>query len=412
MTNILVCDDDKEIVDAIEIYLQQEGYQIYKAYDGEQAIKVLKEMNIQLLIIDIMMPRLDGIHATLKIREFSSVPIIFLSAKSEDTDKILGLNMGADDYITKPFNPLELVARVKSNLRRYTQLGSLNVENNALYQVGGLCMNDDTKEVKLVSVYRDSFLAVDDKDSLRKLNAAYAKGGPTGAVAALNKNLDLNITEYVSVDFNAVMEVVDALGGIELDITREEASNMHIWIDEMNEVMGTHGKPVSGAGVQQVNGIQALAYCRDRMSGGDDFRRTERQRIVVGKIVEKAKQADILTLNDLVDKLFPDISTSLSTTAILGLAAHVKEYELADTQGWPFQLDTKMMEKSIGAVVVPTDLETNVDLLHRYLFDVEDYETTDKVKEISKAVSNRTGKTAADTTRDTNPLVQDTVIED
>ena len=175
----------------------------------------------------------------------------------------------------------------------------------------------------------------------------------------------------------------------------------------MNEVMGTHGKPVSGPGVQQVNGIQALAYCRDRMSGGDDFRRTERQRIVVGKIVEKAKQADILTLNDLVDKLFPDISTSLSTTEILGLAAHVKEYELADTQGWPFQLDTKMMEKSIGAVVVPTDLETNVDLLHRYLFDVEDYETTDKVKEISKAVSNRTGKTAADTTRDTNPLVQD-----
>ena len=147
MTNILVCDDDREIVDAIEIYLQQEGYQIYKAYDGEQAIKVLKENNVQLLIIDIMMPKLDGIHATLKIREFSSVPIIFLSAKSEDTDKILGLNMGADDYITKPFNPLELVARVKSNLRRYTRLGSLNVENNALYQVGGLCMNDDTKEV-------------------------------------------------------------------------------------------------------------------------------------------------------------------------------------------------------------------------------------------------------------------------
>ena len=300
-------------------------------------------------------------------------------------------------------------------LDNYTNIAIFGIDNRSSgnYESGNsdcimiASINDDTKEVKLVSVYRDSFLAVDDNDSLRKLNAAYAKGGPTGAVAALNKNLDLNITEYVSVDFNAVMEVVDALGGIELDITKEEASNMHIWIDEMNEVMGTHGKPVSGPGVQQVNGIQALAYCRDRMSGGDDFRRTERQRIVVGKIVEKAKQADILTLNDLVDKLFPDISTSLSTTEILGLAAHVKEYELADTQGWPFQLDTKMMEKSIGAVVVPTDLETNVDLLHRYLFDVEDYETTDKVKEISKAVSNRTGKTAADTTRDTNPLVQD-----
>lgn len=147
MTNILVCDDDKEIVDAIEIYLQQEGYQIYKAYDGEQALELLKKVNIQLLIMDIMMPKLDGIHATLKIREFSSIPILFLSAKSEDTDKILGLNVGADDYITKPFNPLELVARVKSNLRRYTKLGSLNAENNALFQAGGLCINDDTKEV-------------------------------------------------------------------------------------------------------------------------------------------------------------------------------------------------------------------------------------------------------------------------
>ena len=147
MTNILVCDDEKEIVDAIEIYLQQEGYQVYKAYDGAQAIEILKKNNIHLLIIDIMMPKLDGIHATLKIREFSSIPIVFLSAKSEDTDKILGLNVGADDYITKPFNPLELLARVKSNLRRYTQLGSLNVENNELFQVGGLCINDETKEV-------------------------------------------------------------------------------------------------------------------------------------------------------------------------------------------------------------------------------------------------------------------------
>ena len=194
MTNILVCDDDKEIVDAIEIYLQQEGYQIYKAYDGEQAIKVLKETNIQLLIIDIMMPRLDGIHATLKIREFSSVPIIFLSAKSEDTDKILGLNMGADDYITKPFNPLELVARVKSNLRRYTQLGSLNVENNALYQVGGLCMNDDTKEVtvdgepvKLTPIeYNILFLLVKNQGKVFSIDQIYENIWNEEAIGADN----------------------------------------------------------------------------------------------------------------------------------------------------------------------------------------------------------------------------------
>ena len=147
MANILVCDDDKEIVDAIEIYLSQDGYKIYKAYDGEQAIQILDKEEIHLLIMDIMMPKLDGIRATLKIREYSSIPIIILSAKSEDTDKILGLNIGADDYICKPFNPLELVARVKSNLRRYTSLGSLTGENKAIYQLGGLVLNDDTKQV-------------------------------------------------------------------------------------------------------------------------------------------------------------------------------------------------------------------------------------------------------------------------
>lgn len=148
MANILVCDDDREIVDAIEIYLLQEGYTIYKAYDGEQAIRILKEQEIHLLIIDVMMPKLDGIRATLKIREYSSIPIIILSAKSEDNDKILGLNIGADDYVTKPFNPLELVARVKSHLRRYTMLGSSpDTAKSTFFRVGGLCIDDDTKEV-------------------------------------------------------------------------------------------------------------------------------------------------------------------------------------------------------------------------------------------------------------------------
>ena len=121
MQTILVCDDDKEIVEAIDIYLQQEGYQVLKAYDGEEALEILKEKEVHLLIIDVMMPRLDGIRATLKIREESSIPIIILSAKTEDADKILGLNIGADDYVEKPFNPLELVARVKTQLRRYTR---------------------------------------------------------------------------------------------------------------------------------------------------------------------------------------------------------------------------------------------------------------------------------------------------
>jgi len=148
MPGILVCDDDREIVDAIEIYLQQEGFEVFKAYDGIQALQILQEHEIQLAIIDVMMPKMDGIHCTMKIREKSSIPIIILSAKSEDTDKILGLNIGADDYVAKPFNPLELVARVKSNLRRYTKLGSIPEQDDSqTFTVGGLVINDASKEV-------------------------------------------------------------------------------------------------------------------------------------------------------------------------------------------------------------------------------------------------------------------------
>lgn len=149
MAKILVCDDDKEIVEAIEIYLSQEGHQILRAYDGEEALKILEtEKDVELLIIDVMMPKLDGIRATLKVREANNIPIIILSAKSEDADKILGLNVGADDYVTKPFNPLELIARVKSQLRRYTQLGSTSgSEREEVYTTGGLVINDDLKEV-------------------------------------------------------------------------------------------------------------------------------------------------------------------------------------------------------------------------------------------------------------------------
>ena len=148
MQTILVCDDDKEIVDAIDIYLTGEGFHILKAYDGYDALKILETEHADLMIIDVMMSGLDGIRTTLKVRETSSIPIIILSAKSEDSDKILGLNIGADDYLSKPFNPLELVARVKSQLRRYTQLGNLNQSSNEnVYKCGGLTINDDTKEV-------------------------------------------------------------------------------------------------------------------------------------------------------------------------------------------------------------------------------------------------------------------------
>ena len=195
MANILVCDDDREIVDAIEIYLSQDGYKIYKAYDGEQALQILDKEDIHLLIMDIMMPKLDGIRATLKIREYSSIPIIILSAKSEDTDKILGLNIGADDYITKPFNPLELVARVKSQLRRYTQLGSTaRSDNQSEFRTGGLVIRDDLKEVtvdgekvKLTPIeYNILLLLVKNQGKVFSINQIYENIWNEEAIGADN----------------------------------------------------------------------------------------------------------------------------------------------------------------------------------------------------------------------------------
>lgn len=146
--NILVCDDDKEIVRAIGIYLNNEGYRVLEAYDGIEALDILRKEEVHLIIMDIMMPRMDGMQATVRIREEKNIPIIMLSAKSEDYDKIGGLGAGADDYVTKPFNPMELIARVKSQLRRYTTLGSMNQpRNEKTFQSGGLILNDDTKEV-------------------------------------------------------------------------------------------------------------------------------------------------------------------------------------------------------------------------------------------------------------------------
>ena len=144
--NILVCDDDREIVEAIRIYLENEGYTVLKASDGLEALQIIESQPVHLIIMDIMMPHMDGLRATIKIREEASIPVIMLSAKAEDTDKIMGLNMGADDYMTKPFNPLELIARVKSQLRRYTTLGSLEFRDS-VYQTGGLVIDDESKQV-------------------------------------------------------------------------------------------------------------------------------------------------------------------------------------------------------------------------------------------------------------------------
>ena len=146
MPNILICDDERDIVTALKIYLSSEGYGIYEAYTGRQAIEMVRRYDIQLILMDVMMPEMDGISATAKLRENCNVPIILLTAKSEDTDKVLGLNVGADDYITKPFNPIEVLARVRSQLRRYTSLGSMEKKPGKLI-IGAIALDDETKTV-------------------------------------------------------------------------------------------------------------------------------------------------------------------------------------------------------------------------------------------------------------------------
>ena len=191
---VLVCDDDKEIGDAIEIYLQQEGFDVVKAYDGEQALEAMKTNKIDLIVIDVMMPKMDGIHATLQIRKESSIPIIFLSAKTEDADKILGLNVGADDYVTKPFNPLELVARVKSQIRRSTTFSNAAMPGETAYEAGGLVINDDLKkvtvdgeEIKLTPIeYNILLLLVKNKGKVYSISQIYESIWNEEAIGADN----------------------------------------------------------------------------------------------------------------------------------------------------------------------------------------------------------------------------------
>lgn len=195
MKTIMVCDDDRSIVESLEIYLQQEGYNVIKAYDGVQALNLMKQNDVHLIIMDVMMPKLDGIRATLRIREASNIPIIILSAKTEDADKILGLNVGADDYVSKPFNPLELVARVNSQIRRFTKLGNVaEEEQQHVYCAGGLMMNDDLKEVtvddnpvKLTPIeYNILLLLVKNQGKVFSINQIYERIWNEEAIGADN----------------------------------------------------------------------------------------------------------------------------------------------------------------------------------------------------------------------------------
>ena len=227
-------------------------------------------------------------------------------------------------------------------------------------------INNDTKEVKICSVYRDSYLDVGN-GTFKKCNSAYAEGGPEQAINMLNKNLDLAITDYVTVDFNAVVECIDLLGGVEVTVTDDEANWMYGYMDEIAKLTGNDYELLPGAGTYTLDGVQACAYARIRMGDGSDYRRTERQRLIVSQMVEKAQKSDLATLNKIINAMFDKIQTSFSNTELLELAAQVFDYKLGEMSGFPF-LKNAVTLGSKGNVVVPCTLESNVTALHEFLY--------------------------------------------
>ncbi|MCH5248543.1 MAG: LCP family protein [Lachnospiraceae bacterium] len=251
-------------------------------------------------------------------------------------------------------------------------------------------INLDTNEIKLVSLYRDTYLNLGN-DSYNKCNAAYAQGGPEQAITMLNTNLDLNITDYITVGFGGLIDAIDALGGIEMEITESEITHLNNYQLCMAEEMGVDYIPVTTTGRQTLNGMQATAYCRIRYTKGDDFRRAERQRDVLGAMMIKAKSASLSTLNSVVTAVLPSVSTSLNVSEILSVLGTAVDYNLVASEGLPFADERELARiGSAGECIIPADLEENVVRLHELLYENESYTPSKEVLNISDKIDELT----------------------
>lgn len=255
-------------------------------------------------------------------------------------------------------------------------------------------INRDTKEVKLVSVYRDTYLDNTNGD-YRKATECYLMGGPERSINMLNKNLDLDITNFLTVNMNVLAEVVDDIGGVEIDVREDEINHLNNYQVEGSEITGKEIVPVTSTGLQTLNGLQALSYCRirytepkDEEHPGLDYERAQRQRVVLELILEKVQQMDIVSLTGMVQDLLPYVSTNLTQGEILNLAKDIASYKLVGTEGFPFEKQAVQMQ---GDIVVPVNLARNVSELHDYLFGSSGYEPTATVQEISDYIANTTG---------------------
>lgn len=263
-------------------------------------------------------------------------------------------------------------------------------------------INNETNDVKIMSVYRDTLLQQAD-GTYEKANSAYNTGGPEAAISLLNRNFDLDIQNYVSVNFSALVDVIDALGGLEMELTQEEAFYSNGYAFETAQVVGQEMVPIEEeTGTYLLDGVHAVGYARIRYTEGMDFKRTERQRIVLQKVAEKAKKANIFTLNKIVNEVFPQISTSLTISDMLGFASNILDYNIVETTGFPYNVTTsETVRNHEGSYVVPIDFVSNVTQLHQNLFGETDYVPSEKVQQVHDDIIYLTGVTEDATAMET-----------
>lgn len=317
--------------------------------------------------------------------------------------------LGKMNFTDLDFSKIDVNTGVSDNnvMKGYTTIGLIGLDGRDGELKSGArsdtmiiaSINNDTKKVKLVSVYRDTYLRIGEDSEgngqYDKANAAYKKGGPEQFLSMLNTNLDLNVTDFVSVDFQAVAEAVELLGGIDVELKEEEVVHLNNYCVETSKVTGMDYTPLEEkAGVHHLNGVQAVSYARIRYTSGNDFRRAARQREVIYKIVEKAKNSDIATLSKILDKVFPKVYTSFTKAEILQMGMSMMSYDIEDQTGFPFDhLYGERVKDAMGGldVVLPVTLESNVIKLHEFLYPEDSYTPSDEVKAYSQRIVDKSG---------------------
>lgn len=316
--------------------------------------------------------------------------------------------LGKMNFTSLDFSKIGVNSGVSNNkvMKGYTTIGLVGLDNRSTKLKSGnsdtmiiASINNDTKKVKLVSVYRDTYLRIGEDSEgngqYSKANAAYAKGGAEQFLNMLNTNLDLNVTDFVSVDFQAVAEAVELLGGIDVELKEEEVVHLNNYCVETSKVTGMDYTPLEKKeGTHHLNGVQTVAYARIRYTAGNDFRRAARQREVIYKIVEKAKKSDIATLSKILDKVFPNIYTSFTKAEILQMGMSMLSYDIEDQTGFPFDhLYGQRVKDAMGGkdVVLPVTLESNVIKLHEFLYPEDSYTPSEEVKAYSQRIVDQSG---------------------